>query len=212
MLKWTDVHKTRRGAAGRARQSLPPQCVLARGTHLADALSCGQRAGVLFPSVSPADITLLLRTHIRVPPEYSLSAHGIRAGTDLMLQALQVPDDLIAAWGWWARVRRMTGYYGALSISLCLAISDLFPEVRISPIAPGWYAPVAIPVIPKWSALRTLGEPLPDAPTSNIRSADGADAAEESDPEERPACQHSPAAEGAMAAAMPPPKARTRTR
>jgi hypothetical protein len=129
-----------------------------------------------------------------------------------MLQALKVPDDLIAAWGWWARIRRMTGYYGALSVSLCLAISDLFPLVHIQPVAPGWYRPVDLPVIPKSTALRALDDPLPDCPTSMIRSADGADDAAESEGEDRPACRYSPAAEAAMAAAMANPTARTRGR
>lgn len=159
MLSWRQAHKTRRAPSG-----LPPQTSIARHRLIDEALAAGSDTGPLFPRATAAAITSLLRSELPAPPpDFTLSAHGVRAGTDAALQALGVPDDVIAAWGWWARARRMTAYYGSINISICLVASDLLPLVEIRPVAPGWYAPVYVPATPSWSSVGHLTPVAPPA-------------------------------------------------
>ena len=166
LLRWSGVTKTRRGDASRPTDTLPPQCVVARGPLLNKALLLASASGPLFPGVTSSDVTAMLRRHLPPSPGFTISAHGIRAGTDTMLQALGVPEDIVAAWGWWARVRRMTSYYGSLSVAMCLAISDLFPRVRLRPLAPGWFVPTDLPKVPDWAIFRSASSAPPPSSTT----------------------------------------------
>jgi hypothetical protein len=186
-LRWTNVHKTRRGDMGRPGQRLPPQVSVGRGAALDRALAIAKKSGIMFPGVSAEVITKFVKLWFGERSGFVVSAHGIRAGTDVALQALGVPDDVIASWGWWARLRRSTGYYGAISAAACLAISDRLHLVDIDPLAPGWYHPSGVPGrLPDWDKIRHLGPPLPEATAARLAMGAAGDD-DESDEEERPA-------------------------
>jgi hypothetical protein len=158
LLEWRQPHKTRRGDPLRPAAVLPAQSSAARGIALEKALSLAATSGPLFPTVSANDITLWLRERVSDPPTgFSVSAHGIRAGTDVALQALGVPEDVIAQWGWWSRIRRMTGYYGATAIAICLVASELMTRVNIVNTSVGWYDVLGeMPAVPDWNRLRSF--------------------------------------------------------
>jgi hypothetical protein len=160
LLEWRQPHKTRRADPLRPAAPHPAQSSAARGPMLDRALALAAPVGILFPTVSAHDVTLWLRARVgQVPDGFSVSAHGIRAGTDIVLQCLGVPDDIIAQWGWWSRQRRMTGYYGGIPIAVCLVASDLFPIVQLVNTCPGMYdLEVPLPPLPKWSKLRRVAD------------------------------------------------------
>jgi hypothetical protein len=160
LLEWRQPHKTRHGDPLRPSTSMPAQSSAARGAMLDRALALAAPSGLLFPTVSAADVTAWLRARVPTPPAgFVVSAHGIRAGTDVALQCLGVPDDIIAQWGWWSRIRRMTGYYGASAIAVCLVASELMTSVHIVSEAPGWYDVLGeLPAIPDWSKLRRVAQ------------------------------------------------------
>ena len=184
MLRWTERHKTRMGDRARGHQKFMPQCSMGIGEALEEALAEGNQEGPLYPEVTPEAITRWLRRHITSDDEdMEVSAHGIRAGTDVALQAVGVPEDVVAAWGWWARMRRMTGYYGAISVLMAITIAALILQVEVVTEAPGWYRPVSLPPIPNWATLRTRGPAVPDHPPTAWEAEDGES---EEDEEERP--------------------------
>lgn len=162
LLSWQSGHKTRRVSHA---PNLPPQSSVARGPMLDAALSHASGDSLLFPLTTASVITVFLRRFLPSPPPgFTLSAHSLRVGTDTALQALALPDDIIAAWGWWSRVRRMTAYYGAISVLVCLVASELMVLVRIRAVTPGWFEPVFIPPLPDWARLRstdTTATPTP---------------------------------------------------
>jgi hypothetical protein len=121
-----------------------------------------------------------------------------------VLQALAVPEDVIASWGWWRRARRMTGYYGALSAQVLLAIADLIPLVRIRPISPGLFDVVAVPPHPDWSAMGAA-VPVASLPPAKVLMAP----AEETDDDAvRPARRPDSMVAGGARLRAPPASAR----
>jgi hypothetical protein len=160
LLEWRQPHKTRRADPLHPDAPLPAQSSAARGPMLERALALAAKVGILFPSVSAGDVTTWLQARVvHVPEGFKVSAHGIRAGTDIVLQCLGVPEDVIAQWGWWSRQRRMTGYYGGIPIAVCLVASDLFPVVDLTNISPGMYdVESELPPLPDWATLRRVAD------------------------------------------------------
>lgn len=178
LLRWDKPTKSRRGDRGR---SLPPlgsaalpssQISVAAGPMLAWALlhaPPGPLDVPIFPLSLSAPAAALL--HARVIPVRGLVVrrHGVRAGTDVAHQAIGTPSDVLEALGWWSRARRMTGYYGAIAVSVLIVATSLVHRVRLSCVAPGlcrvtgWDSGV---VIPDWPSLRSRAASSPSSAAS----------------------------------------------
>ena len=162
-LAWDRRTKARRGdRLGAADQELAPQFSAAAGVVLDAVLDTARAANpgaspgdCLFPTVTAADITLLLRAYLPAPPAgFVLRAHGIRAGTATVLAAMGVPADVVRAWGWWSRAAGMDGYYASVNTAVMRAAARRLHDIELDPESPGFAtATLHGPPLPKWGAI-----------------------------------------------------------
>lgn len=191
ILLWTRRTKTRRGDRSAADPTLMPQISALAGPVFDALLARAPRSGLLFPAVTLTRANALLRTLFpHVAPPFVLRAHGIRAGTDSVLQALRVPRDIVDAFGWWKRERRSSGYYASLMLGVMFRAASILHHVEISPVVPGSALLTAVHVpVPDWTSLAAAvsqSSPivLPEVPTpADLRD----DHASSSDDDCRPA-------------------------
>ena len=194
LLHWNRRHKTRQGdkRVDAATAEVPVQFCAAAGDMIGHALAWARARNPnpaptdkVWP-VSPARITAYLRMRLGSKPGFQVRAHGIRAGTATALQALNVPRDVLAAWGWWARDRSATGHYAALFINTMVVASTWLPRVLLTPRSPGFsvlegFAGGLRP--PDWARLPLSTDPPPTAPRVPHVAGDGEGEDESSDEE-----------------------------
>ena len=103
------------------------------------------------------------------PPDFRLVAHGIRAGSATVLNALRVPRAVIQAWGWWSRPAgdATDGHYAATCVNAMIAASRRMHMVVISPESPGFTEVVSTggPLPATWGT-PTDATAVPPAPSS----------------------------------------------
>jgi hypothetical protein len=160
MLTWDRRTKTRRGDRRADDPTLEPhvtaashpvlEAVMARAAARAPA-----RSGPLFLGLGAEDVSEMLHRVVgAVPAGFELVAHGIRAGTDTVLKALRVPDDIIRAFGWWARPPHTDFYYQSVVADVMLRATRVMDRVEVTPLKPGICAFVKYhgEAIPSWEA------------------------------------------------------------
>ena len=155
-LRWTRRTKVRRGDRLAADPVLSPQFCVVESEWLDEVMARLPTAGLLFPGMAKGAVNAMLRTLIPTPPPgFVMRAHGIRAGTATALRALQVPTDVIRAWGWWARERGADGHYAALMTNVMRTASRRLHLVVLRRESPGFVELVSAGTdpVPDWSAV-----------------------------------------------------------
>jgi hypothetical protein len=171
LLSWDRRSKTRRGDRRAVDPTVEPH-VSAASHPILDALMARAversptRAGPLFSGLGADEVGEMLERVIPpVPPGFELVPHGIRAGTDTVLKALRVPDDIIRAFGWWSRPPHTDFYYQSVVADVMLRATRVMDRVEITPLRPGICAFVRYhgDAIPSWEATKAVRE-LPRQP------------------------------------------------
>jgi hypothetical protein len=166
LLSWDGRTKTRRGDRRAADPTLEPHVTAASHPVLEAIMARAaarspSRSGLLFLGLGPEDVSEMLHRVVGpVPPGFELVAHGIRAGTDTVLKAMRVPDDIIRAFGWWARPPHTDFYYQSVVADVMLRATRVMDRVEVTPLKPGICAFVKFhgDAIPSWEATATVKE------------------------------------------------------
>jgi hypothetical protein len=171
LLCWTRRTKTKRGDRRAADPTIEPH-VSAASHPLLDAVlaRAAQRSpsksGYVFEGLAQDAVgDMLARAIGPVPACFELVPHGIRAGTDTVLKALRVPDDVIRAFGWWSRPPHTDFYYQSIVADVMLRATRVMDRVEVTPLRPGICAYVKFhgDAIPSWEAT-VPARPLPRRP------------------------------------------------
>ena len=183
-LRWHRRHKTRQGdrAVPTAQAVVATQFVAVSGPLIDRAVRWARAQprpappnprAPLWPC-PPARVAQYLRLRFAARPGFVIRTHGLRAGTATALQALGVPRDVIAAWGWWARTTGATGHYAALMVNIMLEAARRLHLADLEPVSPGfslWRGMVGGAAIPRWTALPAYALSALPAPAAAVPAA-----------------------------------------
>jgi hypothetical protein len=153
VLLWTRRTKTRRGDKSVADPVMKPQLSAVAGPVWDWVWESGEgESDWMFRTNTKEMGELLHLIFPHVDSFFTLRVHGMRNGSDTVLQALRVPRDIIEAAGWWARDRRPSGYYASICINILFAATAMMHLVVIEPVAPGFCRLVSVGgPVPDWA-------------------------------------------------------------
>ena len=212
-LRWNRRHKTRQGdkALPASEATVATQFVAVCGPMIDRAVrwSRAQRPPPHDPRARmwpcpPARVAQYLRLRIAAKPGFTIRTHGIRAGTASALQALGVPRDVIAAWGWWARTNGATGHYAALLVNVMLEAARRLHLVDLEPVSPGfslWRGMIGNAPVPRWASLPAYSLTAVPAPAAPVPAAPGDGEGDDASSDEAIVVGHAAAARRARTAA-----------
>jgi hypothetical protein len=161
VMLWTRRTKVRRGDKAIRKPAMRPQISAMAGPIANEIMARAPKEGPMFPGITTASLNEFLRSIIReVPEHFTLRVHGIRAGTDTVLQLMGLPRDIVEAVGWWTRERRASGYYASLIINKIFKATSIMHRISIIAVAPGSARIKSLggAVIPDWSCIAALAE------------------------------------------------------
>jgi hypothetical protein len=160
-MLWTRRTKVRRGDRSARDPVMRPQLSCAAGPIIDGIMERAPDSGKMFPGITSATMNAYLRRLFPdIPPHFQLRVHGIRAGTDTVLQALGLPRDVVEAVGWWTRERRASGYYASQVMNKIFYATAIMHLVETKPFSPGNCRVISLhgAVVPEWSKVAALAE------------------------------------------------------
>jgi hypothetical protein len=166
-MLWTRRTKVRRGDRAARQPVMRPQISAMAGPIADEIMSRAPLEGPMFPDITTKSLNAYLRTiFLSVPEHFRLRVHGIRAGTDTVLQLIGLPRDIVEAVGWWTRERRASGYYASLIINKIFKATAIMHRISIIAVAPGSarLASLGGAVVPDWTHVAALAEDQMDVP------------------------------------------------
>jgi hypothetical protein len=176
-MLWTRRTKVRRGDRSAKDPVMRPQLSCAAGAIMDGIMRRAPASGTMFPGVTGKSLNEYLKTLFpSIPDHFVLRVHGIRAGTDTVLQALGLPRDVVEAVGWWTRERRASGYYASVVMNKIFIATSIMHYVEIAAFSPGNCRVLSLHgvTIPDWSKIEELAEDaghfarnLPELPSQN---------------------------------------------
>jgi hypothetical protein len=116
----------------------------ARAQVLTELWAAAPNVGKMFTATG-ADVADMMRALLPPPPDGypPYTAHCTRVGMDTVLMARGAPVDLIESILGWARMRRSSGYYAAVSLAAMFKATEVAVTTDVRPVAPGLFAPPA---------------------------------------------------------------------